>query len=206
MTFSSEPALPAMDSQPDDSSAEPGVLPEVYQQHLEEFRSLWTQRQEMLLSAELTAGDLDAWEERIAAHLDALLLPGEEAVIRLVAEGLCGEDAEIVFGAALVLLKLESQRAASLVGEALREAEDDRLEGIGQALCHAPIAWLETTLRQTLKSDVPPRALAAAEALAFHHKLRPEEPRLGALLADENPAVRAAAWRVVAAVDSAGGR
>ncbi|MCH8923563.1 MAG: hypothetical protein IIA67_10505 [Planctomycetes bacterium] len=190
-----------MASQPDDSASAPGLIPEVYQQHLAEFQALWTQRQEMLSSPELTAGDLDAWEDRIGAHRDALLLPDEEAVIPLVAGGLAEEDTEMVFGAAYVLLKLKSQWAASLVGEAFGEAEGDRLAGIGQALCHAPIALLESTLRQTVESDVPPRAVVAAEALAFHHKLRPEEPRLGALLGDEDPAVREAAWRVVAAVD-----
>ena len=65
---------------------------------------------------------------------------------------------------------------------------------------------LESTLRETMESRPAPRAVVAVEALAFHHKLRPEEPRLGALLGDENPAVREAAWRVVATVDSAGGQ
>ena len=178
------------------------VIPEVYQKHLEEFQSLWQQRRELLFSPELKPGDLREWEQRIEEHVDGLLVPGE-AMTPVVEEALSADDPGVVFAAAYVLLRWNRQSAAETVLAAFLEAEGKTLDGIGEALCHAPVDLTADRLREAVASAPAPVAVAAARALAFHGRLDPETDRLSEFFKDDNPQVRRRAWRIAAMLDSA---
>jgi hypothetical protein len=111
-------------------------------------------------------------EERIAAHLDGLLLAGEAAIPTLEA-GLADEDPQNVFAAAYVLLALRIPTAAQRVAEAFLHVEAEGLEALSQSLCHGPIDLIEQPLRRAAASAPAPVAVAALEALAFHGRPAP---------------------------------
>jgi hypothetical protein len=182
-----------------------GVRPEVYARHLEEFHSLWFQRKELLNSDEMTARDLAAWDDRMAAHLDALISAGGEA-IPLLAPHLAGDDSAAVFAAAYVLLVLMDAGAADCVMKALAEAQGGQLAGLSEALRHGPVELAASRLQEAVASAPPPIAAAAAEALAFHERLDPQNRRLAEFFDHEDPQVRQCAWRIVALAERSGSK
>ena len=129
----------------------PGIIPEVYAKHLEEFQFLWGQRQAALRSPDFTLRDVGLLERRLAAHRDGLLLAGEAAIPVLEA-GLTGDDPTAVFAAAYVLLALRTQAAAERVMGAFLQAGAEKLEAFRQALCHGPIDLIERPLREAAAS------------------------------------------------------
>jgi HEAT repeat protein len=141
--------------------------------------------------------DVAQWDERIAAHLDGLLLAGEAAV-PLLEESLNADDPQAVFAAAYVLLRLNTQSAADRVAEALLKAEGEKIEGLAQALCHGPIHLVEGKLRGAAASAPAPAAVAALLALTFHRRPDAGVDRLVEFLQNENPQIRRAAWRIMA--------
>lgn len=177
------------------------VIPQVYVKHLEEFQFLWGQRQGALRSPDFTMRDVAQWDERIAAHLDGLLLAGEVAV-PVLEDRLSGDDPQAVFAAAYVLLRLKTQSAADRVGKSLLKAEGEKIDGLAQALCHGPIDLIEDRLRGAAGAAPAPVAVAALEALTFHRRPDPGIDRLVEFLQNEDPQVRRTAWRVMALMSS----
>jgi len=183
----------------------PGVIPEVYAKHLEEFAFLWGQRQAALRSPDYMLSDVARLEERLAAHRDGLLLAGEAAIPALEAV-MAGEDPQAVSAAAYILLSLKIPKAAERVVEALLRAEAEKLEALRQPLCHGPIDLIEKPLRDAAESAPAPAAVTALEALAFHHRPDPAVDRLVEYVQDKNPQVRRTAWHIMATLNSAGSR
>jgi len=193
---------PAPTDAPADRSCPTGVIPEVYVRHLEEFRFLWEQRRAALRSPDLTLRDVGRLDERMAAHLEGLLLTGVAAVPVLEA-GLSGDDPSGVFASAYVLLSLRDPTAAERVMEAFQSAEAEKLDGFREALCQGPIEMIEPALRDAAASAPAPHAAAALEALAFHHRPDPGMDRLVELLQHESPRIRCIAWRIMALMGTA---
>jgi uncharacterized protein (TIGR02270 family) len=169
----------------------------VYAKHLEEFQFLWGQRQTAIRSPDHKISDLARLEERLAAHLDGLLLPAETAIPVLET---CLEESEPpgVFAAAYVLLRLRIQAAADRVVIAFLKAGGEKIDAFGQALCHGPIDLVEGKLRGAAASAPAPAAAVALEALTFHRRPDCGIDRLVEFLQNENPQVRRTAWRVMA--------
>lgn len=165
---------------------------ELLQLHWEELQILWGRRQTMLRSPLDTPERLADLDERIEAHVQGLLVGGD-AVTPLAESGLSADEPLPAFAAALTLLR--SSKEADVL-EAFRQAEGGRLEGIRQALCHAP-AVSAATLRSLLASSSAAVAVAAAEVLAFHQAPESRSWAAERFLRHEDPALRRAAWRVV---------
>jgi uncharacterized protein (TIGR02270 family) len=182
---------------------QPGVIPEVYARHLEEFAFLWGQRQAALRSPDHTLSDVARLEQRLAAHRDGLLLAGEAAIPALEAV-MASDDPQAVSAAAYILLSLKIPKAAERVAEAILQAEAEKLEALRQSLCHGPIDLIEKPLREAAASAPAPAAVTALEALAFHRRPDRAVDRLVEFLRDENPQVRRAAWHVMAILDAPG--
>ncbi|MHC4546507.1 MAG: hypothetical protein ACYSYL_18670, partial [Planctomycetota bacterium] len=157
---------------------------------------LWGQRQEALRSPEYTLPELRELEERIEAHVQGLLVGGENT-IPFIEEGLSQDDPQLAFAASYILLRLNIESTARQVMEAFLQAEGEQLDGIGQALCHGSIDMVIEQLKEALASGPAPVAVSAAEALAFHKKLDLKTPRLAEFPQDENANVRRAAWRLI---------
>ena len=175
------------------------VISAILGQHLEEFLSLCGQHQHALQSPDYRAADLEPLEKRIAAHLDGILVAGE-AAMPLLEEGLAGEEPQVAFAAAYILLRMGPETSQRVL-EAFLQAKEGQMEGIGRALCHSPVDPMMKSLRQAIADSPAPVAVAAAEVLAFHRKLDRSTKRLDMLLHDENPAVRCRAWRVMAMLE-----
>jgi uncharacterized protein (TIGR02270 family) len=172
------------------------VIPDILEEHFEEFEFLWGQRQEALRSAEYTLPELLELEERIEAHVQGLLVGGENT-IPFIQEGLSQDDPQLAFATAYTMLRLNIDSATQQVIDTFLQAEGEQLNGVRQALCHGPIDMIYSPLQEALASAAAPIAVSAAEALAFHKRLDPRMPRLSEFQQDDNAQVRRAAWRLV---------
>lgn len=173
------------------------VIPSVLVEHLEQLAMLWQQRQDAQRSPDYLREDVARLDERLEAHVDGLLLAGEQA-IPLLEESLASEEPAAVFAAAFVLLRQEQPASAIRVVETLLPAKQGQLAGIRQALCYGPIALVEPRLREICESEHSAAAVAALEVLAYHQRATGLLHRLAGFYADENPSVRQAAWRITA--------
>lgn len=172
------------------------VIPDILEEHFEEFDFLWGQRQQALRSPEYTFQEFLELENRIQAHLQGLLV-GAENTIDFVEEGLDQEDPNQAFAAAYTLLRLNIPTAAQKVADAFLKAKGTQLKGITQALCHGPIDMVIDRIKEALTSEPPPVAVSAAQALTFHTKLDTRTDRLKEFFTDDNAQVRQTAWRLV---------
>ncbi|HXC36697.1 MAG TPA: hypothetical protein VNV43_12530 [Candidatus Acidoferrales bacterium] len=175
--------------------AKHAFIPDLFETHFEELAFLWSQRRSALVSRRYSRNAFRDLEERVEAHVAGLLHSGEH-IVPATKDGLSADDAAVAFASAYTLLRLKSPTTAYIVMEVFREAQEEQLDGIRQALCHGPIELVLEDLRQAAATASPTIAVAAIEALHFHSKLGPEAKHLEQFLSDENPEVREAAWRI----------
>jgi hypothetical protein len=165
--------------------------------HFEELEFLLARRAIALQSSAYRLENLHDLEERIEAHVDGLILGGQEA-LPLLSGAIGGDEPGPVSAAALVLLRLDQPSAAGLVIEALQSSPPPKALAIGWALCHGPTDKVTADLQKIASSGDPAPAAAAAEALAYRKNLKVDESRLAALSGSDDPGVRAATWRIAA--------
>ncbi|HET9985773.1 MAG TPA: hypothetical protein VFQ38_19400 [Longimicrobiales bacterium] len=170
-------------------------LPDVLEEHLEELGFLWGRRAGALRSAEETPRTLRRLDERIQAHLQGVLAVGERG-LDLIAAGLDSDDPLAVFSSAFSLLHLRRADLAHRVVAALAAAQGPALGALRDALAHAPNPDATERLGPLLDAPAGAIAVAAAEALAFRGVLRLSTDQIGRFLADPDPAVRVAGWRL----------
>lgn len=175
----------------------PFVIPGILQKHFEELEFLLGQCLRAVRSPDYRARDLLWLEERIEANVDGLLVAGEEAM-PLLEEALSGDDPRVTFAAAYVLLRMDNEAGIHGLMNAFLQANEQQLDGIRAALCHCPSDKFIEQLRKLLVSSPSSIAVAAAEVLVFHRKLKSLPSRLNEFLKDESPWVRRSAWRVMA--------
>ena len=161
--------------------------------HVDELEWLWRQRHVALGSGEYDFRALVQLDERIASHVDALVLAGEEAWTLLRTRLVEAEDAYAAFGAAHALLLQEDAAVARQTLELSAGLEGAAWEGFRLALRHAPPERYVDALRGFVAGASERHAAAALEALAFHGQPDPGG-RLLELLGTAEPGVRHAAW------------
>lgn len=183
------------------SNSSSGVIPEIFQQHLDSYQFLWRQWQDARGSPDFTLRDLARLEARMEAHLDGLLVAGEN-VAPMLEPSLSGDDRAAALAAAYVLLAMGRDEFAAKVLDAFRGAQGPALEGIRDALCLGNVTRVLPQLRELFTSSPAPIAVAAAEVLAFHDRLEAASARAAGFLTHDDPAVRRAAWRVASLLDS----
>jgi uncharacterized protein (TIGR02270 family) len=172
-------------------------LPDLLEEHLEEIQFLWPIRDRGLRSPRMTMRDVRRFEERIDAHVDGALVPGDDAFPFVDAQ-LEADDEHAAFAATFVLLRRGTESALTRVRQAFSTAEGKRLAGIGRALQMGRADPLINDLSTGFRGDDPARAAIAAEALGYRVRWKGAHDRLLAFLADEAPSVRQAGWRIVA--------
>ena len=170
---------------------------DILAEHFSELAWLWERREAMLFSPAFGPGALAAHDRRMEGHVRGLVVAGEDAV-PVLAAAIESDDPATAAAAAYVLLRRGTLAGDRAVLRALTGAEGARLDAIRRAVCMAPIDAIAPELGDLLATGPAPAAAAAAEALAFHGRLDAAAPRLARLRADEDPAVRRAAWRAVA--------
>jgi len=172
------------------------VMVDLLEEHLEELAFLWGQRSDARTSPDYSVAQFGEVEQRIGAHLQALLVGGD-AADALLEQGLADDDPPVAFAAAYTLLQRKDAASADRVLDALGRVESEPREGIAQALCFGPIEPIEDRLRQAVESESASVAVVAAEALAAHGRPFSGGRPHPAWFEDEDPSVRRAAWRVI---------
>lgn len=169
---------------------------DIADEHVEELGFLWGQRRAALRSSGYTIRALADLEERIAAHLQGVLAVGDHA-LPLLEDTLAQDDPLAVFAAAFALLHSDSVAARSRVLEAFMQAQGERLGGLRDALCHAPLHDAAPQLDALSRSSAAPVAIAAGEALAFHGTLQASREDVQRFLRHDDAMVREHAWHLV---------
>jgi uncharacterized protein (TIGR02270 family) len=172
-------------------------LPDLLEEHLEEIQFLWPIRDRGLRSPQMTMRDIANFENRIDAHVDGALVPGE-AAYPFLHPLLEADDEHAAFAAAFVLLRHGTEIALARVRAALSNGTGKRLTGIGRALQMGSADALLNDLGTVFRADDAARTATAAEALSYHVRWKGSHDRLLDLLSEENPAIRKTAWRIVA--------
>jgi uncharacterized protein (TIGR02270 family) len=172
-------------------------LPDLLEEHLEEIQFLWPIRDRGLRSPRMTMRDVRNFEDRIDAHVDGALVPGE-AALPFIDPLLEADDEHAAFAAAFTLLRFGTEDALARVRTAVTGAKGKRLTGIGRALQMGRADPLLNDLGAVFRAGDTARAAAAAEALCYHVRWKGSHDPLLDLLSHDDPAIKQTGWRVVA--------
>jgi uncharacterized protein (TIGR02270 family) len=136
-------------------------LASMYEEHLEETSFLYDQRHSMLRQSETSWLDVHDIEERIEAHIDALVVGGESALEVCRGRATDGEAGEI-FAAVAVFCR---HMRADLVAETLSHLDYDnaeRVRAVTDSLKEElPAAWKVYALRSLAQSHTNTTAILA---------------------------------------------
>jgi 3-oxoacyl-[acyl-carrier-protein] synthase-1 len=176
-------------------------LPDLLNEHAEEVAFLWSRRQRAVRSPDHFMGHIRDLDRRIHANIQGLLVVGE-AGLPILRDLLVERDRYRAFAAGYSLLRTSSARAGAWVISALEEANEERFEGLREALCHGPINSLVAKLHDCWRVGSDQTALAAAEALAFHGALLQDSDRMMCSLGNPSAALRKTVWRLVALLET----
>lgn len=168
------------------------VIQAVLRQHLDDAVSLRQTRSVLLRAPHVQLHRLRRLDDRLAAHLDGLMVAGEAAHPLLE-----GALAELNEGVAFVLgvLALQTRHAPMLTRLAALAAADPLAQrGWLSALGWVSAEDLQGTARALLGSKVPLHRAWALAACAMH-RVDPG-PSLAQAVQDADASVRARAWRV----------
>ena len=140
MKFSSAEAY--LPDDPQTGRADTSFRIGLYLEHLEEASFLYEQRRDVLLDdPELAWRDLDEYEERIEAHLDALVL-GEDLALAVCRQKTVEGDAGELYAAMCVFCRQEHKDLLGEVLDALDADDEERMLAVRDALAaELPEAW-----------------------------------------------------------------
>jgi uncharacterized protein (TIGR02270 family) len=163
----------------------------LYKEHLEDASFLYDQRMAYLHDPEVNWPDLRDWEDRLEAHIDALVLGGDLAV-KICLEQAVASDPGETFAAICVLCRHNLKGAVLGLLDMLDPADTARTHAVSQALCQeAPTPWREELLG-LLKSGSRLTALLAH--VIGYRRIPAEEPLLEALAKKPAAGMPELAW------------
>lgn len=172
----------------------PAWLQSLLEEHFLELQMLGEMRLAASIDADYRLEDLPSLDERLEAHVDALLLAGKRAD-GIVLEGLGAEESDVVFASALVLLRKGDTESATKLAESLHQATPPQREGIYQACCYAGLGRLAPWLEQHSLGEDAALGTVCAQALAFHGLLKSRNWQQW--LEHDDVEVRRRAWETV---------
>ena len=156
---------------------------DLYLEHLEEASSLYEQRLGLFDDPEVTWPDLDDFEERFEAHIDALVL-GEELALAVCRQQATEGDAGELHAAICVFCRQDRLDLATEAIEAMDPEDDKRVQAVRDALAdEMPDNWL-IPFTQKLRDEAGVYSRLLPHALGFQR--RPANELLNETLA-ENP-------------------
>jgi uncharacterized protein (TIGR02270 family) len=172
---------------------------QLYEEHLAEASFLYEQRLAYLHDPELTWVDLDSWDERLEAHLDALVV-GADLALEVCKQHCSSGDFGEMHAALRVFCRRDRSDLVYAVLQAIDMAEEPVVQAVIDAMkAECPPTWHDDLLRIILgkrKQLVP----VLAEALAYR-RASVEETLLRVLPNCEEPALP----RVLRALGRVGG-
>lgn len=166
---------------------------DILEEHADEAAFLFRQRGRAFASRLYRAPRLGDLDERLRAHLDGLVVAGEEGW-KAVAGGLTSDDPALVFVSAMAGLAAGGSDARKEVETAL--GAPSSVEGLLWALRLAGGENVESALREWTRHASPLGRALACGALIFRGE-QPPAATVASLLAEDAPAVLAIALGVV---------
>jgi hypothetical protein len=168
----------------------------VVEEHLEELQALWYVHASAIRHAHYGASDLLKLQQRIAAHVDGVVLAGSRAH-SLIQKALFSGDAGLAFAAVVTCLRAPELPLLQLLFNALDQADQAAAQGFIEGFCASSISACQSMLRERL--DVPDANIAsqAAYILAFHGRFPVAHLCIGKFLCDANAIIRERAWKTI---------
>lgn len=142
------------------------LLRDVIEEHFEETAFLWELRQSALASRRFDFHWLAAMEERILAHVDGLVIGGEEAW-EIIRPGLHSEEVGEAFAAAFAALEAGNSDRINDVCRVVESTPLEFLEGVCLAFCHTRHPGIEELIAPLLNSGKEEALAAAIDVLSF---------------------------------------
>jgi len=140
----------------------------VLEVHLEEATFLWAQWEHALWAPDYVLAELAQREEqRLLAHIDALVLGGRPVAERLLLPALQGEEVSAISAAALALLGAEDVDWRKTVLEWLAEGAEELISGIRRGVELSPREDLTPALLALVPSLPPNEQAGVLAALRF---------------------------------------
>jgi hypothetical protein len=165
---------------------------ELYREHLEEAAFLYQQRLSLFRDSQVSWREIGQFEERLEAHIDALVVGGELA-LNVCRKHANADDRGEVFAALSVFCR---QRRADLVSELLARvdiADAGKVRAVEDALKHElPSEWT-SSCEQALSRPPGPMTPVLAKVAGYRRlPLRPQIEQ--ALAASPDDALPSMAW------------
>lgn len=174
----------------------------VVEEHFEELQALWYVHASAIRSDRYWAGDLLKLQERIAAHVEGVVLAGSRAH-GIIKEALVSGDAGLAFAAAVTSLRALDLPLLQPLFKAFDQANEQTARGFIEGFCASSISACESLLHERLAAAETNTASQAAYILAFHGRLGLEHPCVQQFLCDADPAVRQRGWHIIPLVFAA---
>lgn len=153
----------------------------LYLEHLEEASFLYTQRLALLKGHEISWPELEGFESRLEAHIDALIVGGDLALQTCV-EQLAGADAGVLFVAVSVFCRHKRTDLLALALNKIELAEPEPLAALADALkFELPLDWVVFVERAIGTADA--RIADALASVAGYRRLSTAPVLLRALAA-----------------------
>lgn len=125
----------------------------MYQEHFDEAAMLYEQRVEYLHDLELTWREVDAWDQRFEAHLDALVV-GEALALTTINEYIDNEDAGQVFAAMKLYCRIHRMQLAFDLIRQVDHSDADCCNALCAAMkLEMPTSWKDHLLQLNKKDD-----------------------------------------------------
>ena len=166
----------------------------LYLEHLEDASFLYTQRLALLTDHEISWPELDGFESRLEAHIDALIVGGDLALQTCV-EQLAGADAGVLFAAVSVFCRHKRTDLLALALNKIELAEPEALAALADALkFELPLDWVVFVERAIGAADA--RMAEALASVAGYRRLPIAPVLLRALAAKPSRAMVTALGRL----------
>lgn len=158
----------------------------LYQEHLEEIGFLFIQCKSLFADPEINWPEVAEFEERLLAHVDAIELGGDLALL-CARDFLESDDKEHVCAAAYTLTTVNGHETIDDVLKTMENADEELIPYYVEALKHTPYRETSDRLIPFLSHARPEIRKAAAEVVGYRRT--GDALQFIPLLQDENPEV-----------------
>lgn len=162
-------------------------------EHLEEASFLYDQLTNAEPDPELTWLDRADDEERLEAHLDALVIGGDIALAVCAQQAVEGDAGEL-YAAVCTFCRQDDTERFDAVLDDLDPGDEERVRAVADALCdEAPGEW-QDVVAALLDADDPPLQRIGARVLGYRRWSGRAEQLVNLLSSDDDAVVETAAW------------
>jgi len=168
----------------------------VVEEHFEELQALWYVHAAAIRNDRYWAGDLLKLQERIAAHVEGVVLAGSRAH-GIIKEALVSGDTGMTFAAVVSSLRGLELPLLQPLFKAFDQADEQTAQGFIEGFCASSISACESLLHERLAAAETNTASQAAYILAFHGRLSSEDPCVQRFLCEADPVVRQRGWQIM---------